>query len=117
LGTGGITSGHEQYVGYREAEHPGGLAVDDQLVRGQRLDRKVGRKMLSHSGLAPLGPPSLPCFKPLAVGPMLAVGAYAIVRGLFLPSLWKETSREGDTGRMSCDPLLAQPQPLQWHFA
>jgi len=32
-------------VGDRATEHPGGLVVDDRLVRGQRLDRKVGRDL------------------------------------------------------------------------
>jgi hypothetical protein len=36
-----LVGGHEQFVGHSEAEHPGGLMIDDELELARLHDRQV----------------------------------------------------------------------------
>jgi hypothetical protein len=45
----------QQRVGHRQSERLGGLQVDDQLVLGRRLHRKVGRLLALQDAVDVLG--------------------------------------------------------------
>ena len=77
-----MTSGHEQFVGYREAEHPGGLALDDQLVGGQRLDREGWREPRLGAAAAVYPPVRRPP-SPIQNNSDLAQGPFRLSGGWF----------------------------------